>query len=150
MTAAMPRRILLWGFRPAESVHALGTLERDVVDAVWRRGESSVHQVRAELGRAVAYTTVMTVLDRLFKKGILERQRSGRAYVYSAVASPEQLQSSVAIGLLDRLLGRGRDVASPVLSNLVDTVGDRDGQLLDELDRLVREKRRILKRKEKG
>src|SRR4029077_16721257 len=86
-------------------------------------------------GRAIAYTTVMTVLDRLYKKGLLERARAGRAYVYSAAASPDQLQSSMAMGLLRRLLGRGGDTATPVLSSLVDTVGDRDRRLLDELDR---------------
>jgi hypothetical protein len=52
------------------------------------------------------------------------------------------------MGLLQRLLGRGREAASPVLSHLVDTVGARDRQLLDELDRLVREKRRELDRRE--
>lgn len=143
----MPRRILLWGFRPAEDgLPGLGTLEREAMDVVWRSGRASVREVRAALGRAVAYTTVMTVLDRLYKKGVLDRQRSGRAYLYSAAASPEQIQSSVAMGLLHRLLGRGREAASPVLSSLVDTVGERDRELLDDLDRLVREKRRALKR----
>jgi predicted transcriptional regulator len=90
----------------------------------------------------------MTVMDRLFKKGVLDRERVGRAYVYSAAASSEQLQSSLVMGLLQRLLGQGPKAASPVLSHLVDTVGARDQQLLDELDRLVREKRRALDRRE--
>src|SRR5260221_12332543 len=89
----------------------------------------------------------MTVLDRLYKKGVLERERAGRAYVYSAAASSEQLQSSLVMGLLQRLLGRGPEAASPILSHLVDTVGARDRQLLDELDRLVREKRGALDRR---
>jgi predicted transcriptional regulator len=140
----MARRMLLWGFRPAEDLDALGHAERDVLSAVCRLGQARVHDVRAALGRAAAYTTVMTVLDRLYKKGLLERQREGRAYVYSAVASPEQVQSSVAMTLLDRVLGGAPEAVAPVLSNLVDAVGDRDRQLLDELDRLVREKRRRL------
>jgi predicted transcriptional regulator len=89
----------------------------------------------------------MTVMDRLFKKGVLDRERVGRAYVYSATASSEQLQSSLVMGLLKRLLGHGPEAASPVLSHLVDTVGARDRQLLDELDRLVREKRLELDRR---
>ncbi len=145
----MPRRILLWGFRPAEEgLHGLGTLERRAMQAVWQLGRARVREVRAALDHAVAYTTVMTVLDRLYKKGALDRQRDGRAYVYSASASPDQLQSSFALGLLRRLLGHGPQAASPILSSLVDTVGERDHQLLDELDRLVREKRRALKRRE--
>jgi len=144
----MPRRLLFWGFRPAEEVHGLGPLERELLDAVWRLGPASVRDVLAAVEHAVAYTTAMTVLDRLYKKGILDRERVGRAYVYSAAASSEQLQSSLLMGLLQRLLGHGPQVASPVLSNLVDTVGARDRQLLDELDRLVREKRRALGAKE--
>jgi predicted transcriptional regulator len=145
----VPRRILLWGFRPAEDgLHGLGSLERRAMEAVWRLGRARVRDVRDALERSVAYTTVMTVLDRLYKKGVLERQRDGRAFVYSAVASPEELQSSVAMGLLRRALRAGPEAATPVLSNLVDAVGDRDRELLDELDRLVREKRRALKRRE--
>ena len=145
----MARRILLWGFRPADDgLHGLGPLEREVLQAVWHLRRATVRVVREALGGRVAYTTTMTVLDRLFKKGLLERAREGRAYAYSAAASPDQLQSSVAMGLLRRLLGRGRDAAAPVLSSLVDTVGDRDHRLLDELDRLVKEKRRTLKRRE--
>lgn len=146
----MARRILLWGFRPAEDVlHGLGKLERQALDAVWRLGRASVRDVRTALDHTAAYTTVMTVLDRLYKKGVLEREREGRAFVYSAAASADQLQSSLAMGLLQRLLGRGREAASPVLSSLVDTVGERDRRLLDELDRLVREKRRELDRRER-
>jgi BlaI family penicillinase repressor len=146
----MSRRILLWGFRPIEDVlHGLGTLERQALDAVWRLGRARVSDVRKALDHAAAYTTVMTVLDRLYKKGVLDRERAGRAYVYSAAASPEQLQSSLAVGLLRRLLGGGREAAAPVLSNLVDAVGERDRQLLDELDRLVRLKRRELDRKDR-
>jgi predicted transcriptional regulator len=139
--------MLLWGFRPVEDLaHGLGTLERKTLDAVWRLGRARVSDVRSALEQRAAYTTVMTVLDRLYKKGVLDRQREGRAYVYSAVASPDQIQSSVAMSLLRRLLGT-REKAAPVLSNLVDTVGERDRRLLDELDRLIREKRRALDRR---
>ena len=143
----MPRRLLFWGFRPAEEVQGLGSLERQVLDAVWRLGRASVRDVLAAIDDAVAYTTAMTVMDRLFKKGVLDRERVGRAYVYSAAVSSQQLQSSLVMGLLQRLLGLGPEAASPVLSHLVDTVGARDRQLLDELDRLVSEKRRQLDRR---
>ena len=147
----MGRRILLWGFRPADDAGAgLGTLEREVLDAVWRLSAATVHDVRTALDDRVAYTTVMTVLDRLFRKGVLERRREGRAYVYSAAASSDQIQSEVALGLLSRVLGRGREAAAPLLSSLVDKVGARDRELLDELDRLVREKRKALKKREES
>jgi predicted transcriptional regulator len=145
----MARRILLWGFRPPESgLLGLGPLERRVLDVVWRMRRASVREVQGALDGTSAYTTVMTVLDRLYKKGILERARHGRAFVYSAAASSDQLQSSMAMGLLGKLLGRGSEAAAPILSSLVDTVGAGDRKLLDDLDRLVQEKRRKLKRRE--
>jgi len=50
---------------------ALGHLETTVMDLLWERGESNVHDVVQHVGRPLAYTTVMTTLDRLFKKGLL-------------------------------------------------------------------------------
>jgi len=144
----MARRLLFWGFRPAEEVQGLGTLERQILDEVWRLGRARVRDVLVAVHHEVAYTTAMTVMDRLFKKGMLERERVGRAYVYSAAVSSEQLQSSFVMGLLQRLLGGGADAAAPVLSHLVDTVSARDRELLDELGRLIREKRREIDRRE--
>jgi predicted transcriptional regulator len=139
---------LLWGFkRPRElAASAFGALERQVMDVVWERGEVSVRDVLRCFGESVAYTTLMTTLDRLYKKGVLGRRKSGRAFVYRAAASRDQLEQSVAADLVEGLLGRGAETAQPLLSNLVDAVTSRDRGLLDELERLVREKRRQLKK----
>src|SRR5206468_1025725 len=76
----------LWNRRWRESNDplraALGNLEREVMDAVWQNGGTTVREVRSMLARPVAYTTVMTTLDRLFKKGFVARTRAGRAFVY--------------------------------------------------------------------
>lgn len=55
------------------------------MDVVWRRGSASVKEVTGDLNEQgeLAYTTVMTIMSRLLAKGLLERQPSGRAYVYS-------------------------------------------------------------------
>lgn len=95
------------------------------MDIVWRGERVSVRDVQAQLSRTVAYTTVMTTLDRLYKKGFVERARDGRAFVYNAQRTRSE-------------------AARPLLSNLVDAVGERDAALLDELEALVREKRRQL------
>lgn len=141
---------MLWGFkRPRElAASAFGDLERQVMDVVWERGEVSVRDVLLCFGATVAYTTLMTTLDRLYKKGVLGRRKSGRAFVYRAATSRDQLEQSVAADLVEGLLGRGAETAQPLLSNLVDAVGARDRGLLDELERLVREKRRQLKKQE--
>src|SRR6476620_532397 len=100
----------------------LGSLEREVMDVVWRTDEVTVRDVQSRLERPAAYTTVMTTLDRLFKKGFVVRTRSGRAFTYRASRSREQTEAAVAGGVLAGLLSGG--AAMPILSNLVDAVGE--------------------------
>jgi predicted transcriptional regulator len=125
---------------------ALGRLERAVMDTVWAGGDFSVRDVQSALGRPVAYTTVMTTLDRLFKKGLVRRRREGRAFVYTAALERHEIEATMTAGLLDGVLASGPGAARPFLSNLVDAVGDSNDGLLDELERLVRDKRETLKR----
>src|SRR5471030_2071332 len=68
----------------------MGPLEIAVLEILWSRGESNVHDVVRRLGRPLAYTTVMTTLDRLFKKGILNRRKIERAFLYSPSLSRSQ------------------------------------------------------------
>jgi predicted transcriptional regulator len=124
---------------------ALGRLEREVMDVVWLGGPSTVRDVQARLPRTVAYTTVMTTLDRLFKKGFVCRSRAGRAFVYTAAGTREDVGAAVASGLLGGLLAQNAGSAGTLLSNLVDVVGECDDRLLDDLEALVREKRRQMK-----
>jgi predicted transcriptional regulator len=128
---------------------ALGTLERQVMEIVWLAGEVTVRDVQSKLPRPAAYTTVMTTLDRLFKKGFVGRTRSGRAFVYCAVRSRIQTEAAVASGVLSGLLATG--AAMPILSNLVDAVGSQDGglDLLSALEEMVRDKRRRIEQQEK-
>jgi predicted transcriptional regulator len=124
----------------------LGPLEQRVLDHLWRCPEPvTVREVRSALGRDLAYTTVMTTLDRLFKKGLLERTPEGRAFRYAARATREAFSASLVRGLLSRLFRKGAS-AAPLLASLVDAVGDHDRELLPELERLVRQKERLLRR----
>ena len=139
----MRRRFLFWGFKSSQELleKSLGSLERNVMALVWRRGDVNVRDACDELGSIVAYTTVMTTMDRLFKKGLLTRRKVGRAFVYRATASRTEIEGAVATELVHSLLQREGEPL-PVLSSLVDAVSDRDRALLDELERLIREKRR--------
>ena len=110
------------------------------MDVVWRHETVSVKDVQTAMARRVAYTTVMTTMDRLFKKGLLDRERGGRAFRYRAACTREEMERVVASGLLRALLEAG-GAARPMLSNLVDAIGEKDSALLDELEQLVREKR---------
>jgi predicted transcriptional regulator len=137
----------LRGFRRPREIAclALGTLERQVLEETWRRGEVSVRDVFRTFDERVAYTTLMTTLDRLFKKKLLQRRKDGRAFLYSALLSREDFEHGIKQDVIDGLLGQGADAVEPVLACIVDTVSDRDRQLLDELDRLIKEKRKELK-----
>lgn len=136
----------LWNRRWRESNDplgaALGNLEREVMDVVWGGGETTVKAVQSALARPVAYTTVMTTLDRLFKKGFVVRTRAGRAFVYQARRTREETEAAVANGIISGLFAGPS--AKPILSNLVDAVGSQDGgaDLLDALEEMVRDKRR--------
>jgi predicted transcriptional regulator len=121
---------------------ALGRLEREVMEVVWQHESVSVKDVQAKIPRTIAYTTVMTTLDRLFKKGMLLRDRDGRAFRYRAAYTRQDVERAVAAGLLRAMLETSGS-ARPMLSNLVDAIGEQDRALLDELDALVQAKRRV-------
>jgi len=123
---------------------ALGPLEARLMRIVWgRAGELSVRDVRDAVPD-LAYTTVMTTLDRLFKKGLLARRKSGRAFRYAARLGPDELRVRHARGIFGRLLAAARHSPAPVFSALVDSVAS-DRQL-DDLERLVRERRAALRK----
>ena len=147
----MRRPFLFWGFKSSHEIleSRLGALEREVMAVVWNAGDINVREACARLGASVAYTTVMTTMDRLFKKRLLARRKVGRAFVYSATATRGEMEGAVATELVHSLLQRQGGEPLPLLSSLVDAVSDRDRALLDDLERLIREKRRATAESEK-
>ena len=125
----------------------LGPLEAHVLCVVWKRGNATVRELLAEGHVKVAYTTVLTTLDRLFKKGLLDRAPDGRAYRYSPRQTQEEFNKTLFAADVERLLNSARHPAAPI-SFLVDAVTGHDQALLEELKRTVDRKRRELRRKE--
>ena len=127
----------------------LGPLEERILDLLWRsRGERSVREVQDDLQGSLAYTTVMTTLDRLFKKGLLNRKRDGQAYLYATRVSREAFAAGLLKRTLDRILGAGS--ATPLLASFVDAVSEHDRELLPELERLVRARDRELRKRKRN
>ena len=127
----------------------LGPLERAVLEALWQYREAvSVRELHPHFAERIAYTTLMTTLDRLYKKGILRRVKAGRAFLYSPCVTASEYRRGFAQRVLDQLIGRESDGVAPLLACIVDTVSDHDREWLDELDRLIQQKRRTLDRKE--
>jgi predicted transcriptional regulator len=106
-----------------------GTLEQEVVAALAAAsGPMTPAQVRDHLGGDLAYTTVMTVLARLSDKGLVTRERVGRAYAYLAVRD----EAEVTARQMQRLLDAGDDRAA-VLSRFVGVLSNDDERLLIDL-----------------
>ena len=95
-----------------------GPLELKCLQAIWRLGEANVKDVRdiVTKDRKLAYTTVMTTLDRLEKKGTLKRKKSGKAFVYSAaMTESEHLVDEYFEGSRESLLGYLQSGPEPVV-----------------------------------
>ena len=103
-----------------------GALEAEVLGQLWALGEPmSPGQVRAALGDELAYTSIETILVRLWRKGLAERDRRGRSFAYRPVYSEAQLIASRMRSTLDRT--RDREAA---LSQFVGTLNKREERAL--------------------
>jgi predicted transcriptional regulator len=119
----------------------LGPLEQELLSALWMRGSATVREMLDAGGINLAYTTVMTTLDRLYKKQLLNRSAEGRAFRYAPRYTQEELEKAAVGETVRQLLGSGEAAALP-LSYLVEAVSEHDAGLLDDLQRLLDEKRR--------
>lgn len=131
-------------FHFGASSSQLGPLEERLLDALWHRGNATVRELVDSECNDLAYTTVMTTLDRLFKKSLLARQEEGRAFRYTPRFTREGLHREVAAEAFRQLLDASPSSTLP-LSYLVEIVSERDAQLLDQLREAVDAKRRELR-----
>jgi predicted transcriptional regulator len=132
----------LFHFRASSS--QLGPLEMRLLAFLWESGRSmTVRELVDHSCRDLAYTTVMTTLDRLFKKNLLSREADGRAFRYAPRYSREELHRQALSETLRQALDASSTPSLP-LSYLVETLSERDAQLLDNLKDLVEAKRRQL------
>jgi predicted transcriptional regulator len=125
----------------------LGPLEKRLLEALWKRAHPvTVRELVGESCNDLAYTTVMTTLDRLFKKNLLSREADGRAFRYAPRYTREELHHQALSETLHQALDASPTPALP-LSYLVESLSARDAQLLDRLRELVEAKRRQLSAK---
>jgi predicted transcriptional regulator len=133
------------GANPSQPL-TLGSLEFELMEILWSRGESSVRDVVHKLSRPLAYTTVMTTLDRLFKKGLLDRHKSDRAFVYSPLFSRQEWERRRAGNLVAGFLSGPHPSRELLLSCLLEAVGEHDATLLDDLEKKIRSRRKEILR----
>ena len=121
----------------------LGRLEQQILQIVCARGNATVREVLSgkEMHR-MAYSTVMTTLDRIYKKGFLDRTKEGRAFRYWARCTSDEVIMFLAVS---EILHWIKPAPRLNLSYFVDALAGQDERLLDELQTLVEKKRRELK-----
>ena len=130
------------GFRPGArgAGHVLGELESAVMEVLWGKSQQTVNEVEEKLRnkREIAHTTVLTTLDRMYRKGYLIREKQAKAFVYAPRYTREEFERTLAQEVLGALIGH---FTEPALSTFVDLIGDNPGAL-DQLEAKIREKRR--------
>lgn len=126
------------------ALERLGQLESEVMQCVWARGEVSVRDLHTDFSPRLAYTTVMTTLDRLYKKNLLNRRKLGRAFLYTPAVSERDYRECMAQQLMMVVLGSSKH-QDAVLSFFVDALSEHDLQTLDRLDQIVHAKMRTLR-----
>ena len=132
---------------PAQVQKRLGPLEWRVLEALWQRADiASVRDLQPEFPD-IAYTTLMTTLDRLHRKGVLARTKQGRAFFYRPQLTRSAFESARAVNAMRVAITADEATIGPLLSCFVEAVGERDNELLDELEALVRARRAELEDK---
>jgi predicted transcriptional regulator len=118
----------------------LGELEERVMELIWRdQAPMAVREVARRLGGLLAYTTVMTTLDRLYKKKLLDRAKEGNAFLYRARVDRDAYHRQMVENAVSALLSRS---AEPVLAGFLDAALSVDEDNLVRLERLIAERRR--------
>ncbi len=124
----------------------LGDLEAQVMEELWEKKNASVREVHQSLcqKKGLAYTTVMTVMDRLAKKGYLERKKVGRSYLYQPALSREKLSSLLAESVMSSFF---KEFGRSAWVGFLEKAAPEDEELLKELEKIVARAR--VKKKEK-
>ncbi|MGE6720956.1 BlaI/MecI/CopY family transcriptional regulator [Peribacillus frigoritolerans] len=113
----------------------LGPLELEVMKIIWSKKEATVQEVLVELNKQnnYAYTTIMTIMNRLDKKGILTRNKVGKGYLYKARYNQDELVQQTSSEKVEQILGNYGDIA---IAQFVDAVGHNPDQL-NKLKQLI-------------
>jgi predicted transcriptional regulator len=124
-----------------KKIHNLGELESMIMSVVWEKREVSVQDVKDILNptRPLAYTTVMTVMSRLAKKGLLNRRKEGRAHIYSPGSSQEKLAGSLLRSLVDRLYD---GASGKAIAHLLESDETVDEEELERLEKLIQARKK--------
>ncbi|HEY4950133.1 MAG TPA: BlaI/MecI/CopY family transcriptional regulator [Candidatus Acidoferrales bacterium] len=96
---------------PRRALLDLAPLELDCMNTLWPMGQGTVREIRDSLAvrRPRAYTTIMTIMDRLARKGVVERRKVGRAYMYSPHLSAEEARTQALGQVIENFFGGSKE-----------------------------------------
>jgi predicted transcriptional regulator len=118
----------------------LGELEMAVLEHLWTTDDADVQESHAAVGkqRGISPNTVGSALERLYKKGLLSREKISHAFRYRATLDRESFRAHRVLEAAGGLMALGK---TGLLAAFVDLVASSDEEALTELERLVRSKR---------
>ncbi len=114
-----------------------GDLEEKVMEVLWKKGSATVSEVKKALKDKFAHTTIMTILDRLYKKGILKREKEGKGYRYYTIISKEEFEKMVAKKVVKDITKTNPSLAIAAFEGIVENLSKED---IEKLKKLIEEK----------
>lgn len=121
---------------------SLGDLQADILGALQKLGKASARQIMEEIGgrRKIAYTTVSTVLDRLYKRRLVRRtkttSRGGAKYIYTYAAPPDVRTSLVQRAVNQLVSAFGPSIVPTIYSSLEQVSKEETGELKKKISRI--------------
>src|SRR5271169_1301154 len=105
---------------PRRALLDLAPLELDCMNTLWPMGEGTVREIRDRLAerRPRAYTTIMTIMDRLARKGVVERRKIGRAYAYRANVTAEEARAQALGQVVENFFGGSKEALVALLNGV--------------------------------
>ena len=115
-----------------------GDLEEKVMETVWKLGNATVSETREFLGKdKFAHTTIMTILDRLYKKGILTRKKEGKGYRYYPLITKDEFEKAIAKKVVSDMVKNNPSLAIPAFEGVVEELSSEE---IEKLKKLIEEK----------
>ena len=124
----------------------LGTLERDIIEILWNRGESSIKDILEAFpfDRNISYSTIITVTNRMAKKGLLKKRKVGKAYFYSPIYSREQFFEVISKKVVE---GVSEFSFQAAMVHFVDYMTQADPDKIEYFSKLIESKKQSKSRK---
>lgn len=126
--------------------HVLGTLEKDIMEVLWRRGEASIKDILDTFpdARSISYSTVITVTNRMTKKGLLKKRKMGKAYFYKPIYDREQFFEMVSKKVVEGISGFSLTSA---MVHFVDYMSQMEPEKIEYFFKLIESKRQSFSKK---